>query len=72
MWDCVMWVSRKKFEDLERRVNELEKRTSMRLVSGVPMAWKWDKTEVSIDEVVEQLVKKVGLLWQSGVPGKWI
>jgi hypothetical protein len=68
----VMWVSRKKFEDMERRVNELEKRTSMRLFSGVPTAWRWDKGEVPIDEVVEELAKKVGMVWQSGVPGKWI
>jgi hypothetical protein len=69
-----MWVSRKKFEDLERRVNELEQRTSLRLFSGAPTVWRFGKSDwdVSIDEVVEQLAKKVGLVWERGVPGKWI
>jgi hypothetical protein len=68
-----MWVSRKKLEALERRVNDLERRTSFRVFGERPIAWEWASDEhVPINEVVEQLAKKVGLLWQSGVPGKWI
>jgi hypothetical protein len=68
-----MWVSRKKFEALERRVKKLEERTSFRVFGERLVAWGWAEDGlVGINEVVEQLVKKVGLLWQSSVPGTWV
>jgi hypothetical protein len=64
-----MWVSRKRFEDLEKRVKELEYATSVDGVGfeGGIVAW-FKPSNLKINQVVEMLANEVGVKFKGCAP----